>query len=82
MSEKTSGNTLLTVLIPLIVSAIILTSLLLILILCAILRIYVTKETLEDLNQEPTYEEISDHKHIPMEENAAYDNITQATEDS
>ena len=86
LRNTSPGNNLLTILAPSIISAIILISLPLVLTLCAILRIYVTKETsLEDHNQQPTYEEISDHKdNIPMEENAAYENITQApvTEDS
>ena len=53
----------------------------LVLLLCAIKRMCVAKmSTSEDLNQQPTYEEITQYrKGIPMEENTAYGHVTHVT---
>ena len=75
-----SEDTLLFVLIPSVTCATLLIIIIIIVLtLCAVKRICVTKETSEDPNQQPTYEEITQcYKDILMEENAAYGNITRA----
>ena len=80
MNNKTSVNTLLIILIPLISFTLIV--IILLILLCAIIRVCVAKQlTSEDPNQQPTYEEITqDHIKISMEGNAAYGHITHDTE--
>ena len=74
-----TGNTLLIILIPLIVFVTVLI-MFFVLTLCTIKRMCVAKKTSEDLNQQPTYEEITQcHKDILMDENVAYGHITHAT---
>ena len=81
MSNKTSGNTLLIILIPLIIFVTIF--LVLIITLCAVKTMCVPKKTSEDLNQQPTYEEITQcHTGMLMEGNAAYGHITHASRKS
>ena len=80
LSNKTSGNTLLIVLIPLIIFiTILIIVFVLIITLCAVKAMCVAKKTSEDHNQQPTYEEITQcHKEVQMEENTAYGHITHA----
>ncbi|MCG8622271.1 MAG: hypothetical protein MJE68_09790 [Proteobacteria bacterium] len=80
MNNKASVNTLLIILIPLISFALIVT--IFSILIYAIVRVCVAKQsTSEDLNQEPTYEEITqDHIKISMEGNAAYAHVTHDTE--
>ena len=82
MNNKTSVNILLIILIPLISFALIVT--IFSILICAIIRVCVAKRSTsesEDLNQEPTYEEITqDHIKISMEGNAAYAHVTHDTE--
>ena len=81
LSNKTSGNTLLIILIPSIIFATISIMIFLVLLLCVIKRMCVAKKsTSEDPNQQPTYEEITRcRKGIPMEENTAYGHVIHAT---
>ena len=81
MNNKTSVNTLLIILIPVISFTLIIVTIFLVF-LCAIIRMCAAKQsTSEDPNQQPTYEEImitQDHNIIiSMEGNAAYAHITQ-----
>jgi flagellar basal body-associated protein FliL len=70
LNNETSWSTLLIILVPSIISAVIFI-ILLALTTCAIKRMCVTKNTSEeDRNQKPTCEEY--HEEIPMEGNAAY----------
>ena len=75
-----SVNILLIILIPLISFALIVT--IFSILICVITRVCVAKRsTSMDLNQEPTYEEITgDHIKISMEGNAAYAHVTHDTE--
>ena len=71
---------MLIILIPSVICAtLLITIIVIVLTLCAVKRICVTKETSEDPNQQPTYEEITQcYEDMLMEENAAYGNITRA----
>ena len=77
MNNKTSEDSLL--LIILIPSTVFSTILLIlfILTLCVIIRMCVAKKSLEDPNQQPMYEDITQCRKdiIPMDENTAYAHI-------
>lgn len=74
LNNRTSGNTVLIILLPLITFATILI-ILLALTLCAIKGICVTKNTSEENNYNQQLNYIESHKGIRMEENAAYSHI-------
>ena len=71
LDNRTSGNTVLIILLPLITFATILI-ILLALTVCAIKRICVTKNT----SEENYNQQLECHKGIRMEENVAYSHIT------